>query len=146
QDDDVPGNPTPKWPAGGACAPGCGANCASSGNNAVCPKASRLYGRYVVGSGGGVNGATNATPIEITTSSDHGLSNGAQVVISGVLGNLGANGPWTVTKTANTKFTLNGSAGTGNYTASAGDRWDQCDGNCGGDLSNYDAVVFPCVG
>ena len=72
--------------------------------------------------GGGVTAATNASPIQITTSSAHGLATNNVVWITGVNGNLGANSPqgnaaWTITKVDNTNFTLNGSIGTGAYTA-----------------------------
>jgi uncharacterized phage protein (TIGR02218 family) len=43
-----------------------------------------------------VTGATNASPIVITTSTPHGLKQGQRVVISGVTGNTAANGVWRV--------------------------------------------------
>ncbi len=62
-----------------------------------------------------VTGATNATPIVIT-SNTHGYNNGDVVVIAHVLGNKAANGKWVVAnKTANT-FELTGSVGSGSYT------------------------------
>ena len=61
--------------------------------------------------------ASNSSPINITTASAHNLSNGTGVTISGVGGNTAANGNWTVTVTDATHFTLNGSAGNGNYTS-----------------------------
>lgn len=64
-----------------------------------------------------VSGATNATPIEITTSAAHGLLTGARVTIAGVGGNTAANGNWVITKTASNKFTLDDSVGNGAYTA-----------------------------
>lgn len=67
--------------------------------------------------GKAVSGATNATPIEITTVSNHGLETGAVVHISGVLGNLAANGLWTITKTGAAKYTLDTSVGSGVYTS-----------------------------
>lgn len=64
----------------------------------------------------GITGATNATPIVITSTS-HGLSTGNIVLIDSVLGNTAANGIWTVTNlTANT-FSLNTSVGNGTYTS-----------------------------
>lgn len=64
---------------------------------------------------GSVTAATNAAPIVITSNS-HGLSDGQIVKISGVLGNTGANGVWTVqNKTSNT-FELASSQGNGTYT------------------------------
>ena len=58
-----------------------------------------------------VSGATNATPIVIATTVDHGLSTGDTVWIWGVLGNTNANGRWTVTKVDATHFQLNSSSG-----------------------------------
>lgn len=63
-----------------------------------------------------VTGATNATPIEITATG-HGVSTGAQVVITGVAGNTAANGKWTITSTGANTFTLTGSVGSGAYTS-----------------------------
>jgi hypothetical protein len=57
--------------------------------------------------------ASNATPIVVTTSAPHGLNTGARVNISGVTGNSGANGSFTITKTGSTTFTLNNSTGAG---------------------------------
>jgi hypothetical protein len=64
-----------------------------------------------------VTGATNATPVEITTSTNHGLSTGDIVTVSGVRGNGGANVTSTITVTAANKFTLDGSAGTAAYVS-----------------------------
>lgn len=64
-----------------------------------------------------VSGATNASPIMITTGDDHLLYTGQEVVISGVGGNTAANGTWTITKKDNNEFSLNGSTGNGVYTA-----------------------------
>jgi len=73
----------------------------------------------VNGTGGtlSVSGATNATPIVITTSSAHKLTTGAQVTIAGVGGNTNANGTWTITVVSSTTFSLNGSAGNSAYTS-----------------------------
>lgn len=64
-----------------------------------------------------VTGATKAAPIVIT-SAGHGFDPGPpqppqQVVISGVTGNLAANGTWMITVLDKDKFSLNGSNGTG---------------------------------
>lgn len=67
-----------------------------------------------------VTGATNATPIEITTSVNHGLATGEKVYIYQVAGNVAANKLWTITVTALNKFTLNTSVGSGAYTAATG--------------------------
>ncbi len=63
-----------------------------------------------------VDGASNATPIEITTSAPHGLTDGQDVTIAGVSGNTAANGTWTVTVTGATTFTLTDSVGNDIYT------------------------------
>lgn len=64
-----------------------------------------------------VANATNASPIAITTSANHGLSTGQLVGISGVLGNTAANGQFIVTVTSANSFTLNSSTGNGAYTS-----------------------------
>ncbi len=64
-----------------------------------------------------VSGATNTSPIEITTSAAHGLTTGDFVFVDGVLGNTGANGFFSITVTSSTKFTLDTSTGTGAYTS-----------------------------
>ncbi len=63
-----------------------------------------------------ITGATNASPIEIT-SAGHGLSTGTEVYIEGVGGNTAANGTWIVAVTGTDTFTLDGSAGNGDYTS-----------------------------
>ncbi len=95
----------------------------------------------VVGQNGAITGATNATPI-VVTSTGHGLVTGDQVVIAGVLGNTGANSvplnpaglpsanavapvpSWTVTKVDANTFSLNSSVGNGAYTS--GGTWTRC--------------------
>ncbi len=62
------------------------------------------------------NGATNASPIQITTSAPHGLSTGQIVTIIGVTGNTNANGTWSIIVTGTTTFTLTGSTGNGVQT------------------------------
>ncbi len=57
--------------------------------------------------------STNATPIEITTSSAHGFITGDKVTIVGHTVNLAANGTWIVTWVSATKFTLDSSVGSG---------------------------------
>lgn len=74
--------------------------------------------------GQAITGATNATPIVVTATA-HGFENGDIVTISGVGGNLAANGSFLVAgKTANTinlqtRAAVN-VAGTGTYTALTG--------------------------
>jgi hypothetical protein len=62
-----------------------------------------------------VTGATNATPIVITSSVANGLVTGDEVVISGVTGNTAANGTWLITALTSSTFQLVGSAGNGVY-------------------------------
>jgi hypothetical protein len=61
--------------------------------------------------------ATWATPIEVTTSGEHGWETGDSVTIAGSIGNTAINGTWPITKhpTDKTKFTLDGSVGSGTY-------------------------------
>lgn len=66
---------------------------------------------------GNISGATNASPIVITTSSAHGLTTGARVVIASVGGNTAANGTFVVTYVSSTTFSLDGSTGNGAYTS-----------------------------
>lgn len=70
---------------------------------------------------GSVTGATNASPIEITSAS-HGLTTGTRVTITGVLGNTAANGSFIITSTGTNTFTLDGSTGNGAYTS--GGTWN----------------------
>lgn len=64
-----------------------------------------------------ITGASNATPIQITTSAAHGYSTGQTVTIGSVGGNTNANGTWVLTVVDGTNFTLNGSVGNAAYTA-----------------------------
>jgi hypothetical protein len=63
-----------------------------------------------------ITGASNTSPITITTASPHGYVSGAQVAISGVGGNTAANGTFTIAVTSPTTFTLAGSAGNAAWT------------------------------
>jgi hypothetical protein len=67
-------------------------------------------------SGGAITGATNASPIVIT-SANHKLSTGTRVTIAGVGGNTAANGDFQVTAIDANTFSLNGSTGNGAYTS-----------------------------
>ena len=72
-----------------------------------------------------ITGATNATPIVITTATDHGLADGDFVNLFGIEGNTAANGTWRITKISNTAFSLQkddgtNSVGGGTYTAGTG--------------------------
>ena len=66
------------------------------------------------GAGVAVTTASNTSPVAITTATPHGLQTGDRVSISNVQVN-GANGPFTVTVTAPTSFTLDGSTGAAAY-------------------------------
>lgn len=65
---------------------------------------------------GTITGASNATPI-VVTSAAHGLQTGMSIVVSGVLGNTAANGTFAVTKVNDNSFSLGGSSGNGAYTS-----------------------------
>lgn len=71
----------------------------------------------VVGVNLTVSGATNASPIVITTSAAHGLSTNDVVTIASVGGNTAANGTFKITKVSSTTFQLNGSTGNAAYTS-----------------------------
>lgn len=64
-----------------------------------------------------ISGASNTSPIVITTPANHLLSNNDVVELSKVAGNTAANGEWVVTVLSNTTFSLNNSNGNGNYTS-----------------------------
>jgi hypothetical protein len=63
-----------------------------------------------------ITGATVSSPIVITANG-HSLLTGDTVPVSGVQGNTGANGTWTVTRVDANNFSLNGSVPTGAYTS-----------------------------
>lgn len=67
-----------------------------------------------------IGSATNATPIVIGTQNTNTLTTGEQIAISGVTGNFAANGVRTITRVDANHFSLNGSAGSGTYTANTG--------------------------
>jgi hypothetical protein len=62
--------------------------------------------------------ASNANPINITTSNPHGLVSNQIVGVYGVQGNTNANGGWLVTVTGTNTFNLNGATGNANFTTS----------------------------
>lgn len=80
-----------------------------------------------------ITGATNATPIVISTISPHTLIDGNTVTISGVLGNTAANGTWSISYISATTFSLVSSVGTGTYTGGGIVE--------GGDLGEIDALI-----
>jgi hypothetical protein len=63
-----------------------------------------------------ITGATNASPIVITSNA-HGLSNNDLVAVTGVGGNTAANGIWSVANVAANTFELEGSTGSGAFTS-----------------------------
>ena len=64
-----------------------------------------------------ITNATNASPIVVTTSAAHGLANGEYVNISGVTGNLAANGTFVVAGVTATTFELVGTTGSGAWVS-----------------------------
>jgi len=64
-----------------------------------------------------ITNATNANPIVVTTATNHHLTNGDTVVISGVVGNTAANGTWVIKNKAAATFELTGGVGDGAYTS-----------------------------
>lgn len=69
---------------------------------------------------GNLSGATNANPIVVTTTANHGITTGQPVKISGVLGNLAANGSFIATYLSNTTFSI---PATGNGAYTSGGAW-----------------------
>jgi Ubiquitin-activating enzyme E1 FCCH domain len=78
-------------------------------------------GNLAVKESGSISGATNAAPI-VVTSTNHGLTTGMQITISGVTGNTAANGTFQITVIDPNTFSLNGSTGNGAYVA--GGTWN----------------------
>ena len=64
-----------------------------------------------------IDGATNASPIVVTTSTAHGFYTGDRVRVAGVAGNTAANGDWSIVVTGSTTLQLVGSTGNGAYSA-----------------------------
>lgn len=64
-----------------------------------------------------VTAATNASPIVVTTSTNHGLSVGDLVIIDGALGNTAANGTWIASAVTSNTVTLLDSVGNGAWTS-----------------------------
>lgn len=65
-----------------------------------------------------ITAASNATPIQITTSTPHNLVTNQLVGIYNVNGNTAANGGYNVTVTGTNTFNLNGTTGNGAFSAS----------------------------
>lgn len=74
------------------------------------------YSARLIDTSTDVVGATNTSPIVVTTESDD-FDTGDHVDIEGVRGNTAANGTWEVTRTGAASFTLDGSSGNGRYTS-----------------------------
>jgi hypothetical protein len=64
-----------------------------------------------------ITGATNATPIVVSTSVAHGYSTGDVVFIVNVGGNTATNGVWKINVTSSTQFSLDDSSGNGTFTS-----------------------------
>ncbi len=64
-----------------------------------------------------INGATNASPIVISTTSAHLYATNDVIEVAGVTGNTAANGIWKITVTDPTHFQLVGSTGSGAYVS-----------------------------
>src|SRR5579864_5945648 len=86
----------------------------------------QMLKRLLFGNGGTITGATNATPIVLTTGAAHGLGPGISIVVSDVGDNTAANGNQiTIATTSGTTITLgaisgstiNNVAGNGAYTS-----------------------------
>lgn len=63
-----------------------------------------------------ISGATNATPIVLTTTAPHGRLSGDAMRVAGVLGNLAANDTWQIEVLSSTTFSLKDSVGNGAYS------------------------------
>lgn len=66
-----------------------------------------------------ITAATAASPIVCTTAGNHNLYTGQRITIRNGAGLTGINGEFVVTKLTDTTFSLDGSTGTGVYTASS---------------------------
>jgi hypothetical protein len=77
----------------------------------------RIFDRKKLTASRTITGATNASPIVVTTSGNHNLATGDAVWIQDVLGNNAANGLWNVIRLTATTFSLTGSTGSGVWTS-----------------------------
>ena len=64
-----------------------------------------------------ISGATNATPIVVTTTTAHGITDVSYATVAGVGGNTAANGTWVVERVTTTTLKLRNSVGNGAYTS-----------------------------
>jgi len=62
-----------------------------------------------------ISAASNTTPIVLALAAGHGLKNVDRLAISGITGNTGANGEFTLASVGATAATLLGSVGNGTY-------------------------------
>jgi hypothetical protein len=81
-----------------------------------------------------ITNASPSGPIQITTSAPHNLVTGDYVQVNLVQGLSGANGTFVCTFVSSTQITLNGTSGSGSYTASTGQL-------SGGDLYAVNQVI-----
>ena len=84
---------------------------------------------------GVITKATNTSPIVITSAGHH-LANGRQVTITGVNGNVAANGTFTVDNVTANTFELVGTVGNGTYTS--GGTWSTVEIQPDFDSDDYD--------
>src|ERR1043166_1632519 len=64
-----------------------------------------------------ISGATNATPIVVTPTPAHGITDVSYATVAGVGGNTAANGTWVVERVTTTTLKLRNSVGNGAYTS-----------------------------
>lgn len=90
-----------------------------------------------VGTSGAITSISAQTPIQVTTTSAHGLASNQDVIIAGVVSNVStnnsrANGRWYITVISSTVFSLNGSVtngdtGTGGIFSYSSDKFTTVD-------------------
>lgn len=66
-----------------------------------------------------ISTSTNATPVVVTLNAGHGLKDGDRIAITGITGNTGANGEWTINMISATTAQLLGSVGNGTHGGTA---------------------------
>jgi hypothetical protein len=94
---------------------------------------------------GSIGTAADTSPIRVTTTSNHQLTTGAHVQISGVFGAPCVNGTWTITVVSYRQFTLDGSTGCGN---GVGGTWQGTDSQAPGQGTVQDvpfSFAIPCA-
>lgn len=83
------------------------------------PAGFMISGALTVKDQGSIQGATNASPTVITSAA-HGLLTGMKVTITGILGNTGANGTYTVTFVDSNTFSVSVNTGAGGAYSGGG--------------------------